>query len=60
MKKNLLKIRFVGAGQADGNFWKQILRIQACEWDETPYLLTITLLGFYFDFEIGKWVEDDL
>ena len=59
MKKSLLKIRFLWGGLDEGNFWKQILRIQICEWDDAPYLLTITILGFYFDIEIGKWVDDD-
>ena len=38
--------------------WKQILWVSFYEWDSTPYGLTIRILGFNFDFLLGKWVEE--
>jgi hypothetical protein len=37
--------------------WKQILWVSVYEWDETPYGMTIRILGINFEFLIGKWID---
>jgi len=39
--------------------WKQILWVSVYEWDSHPYGLTIRVLGFDFQFYVGKWDDED-
>ncbi len=49
-------IKFDGVSLCDCEpLWKQILLVSVYEWDETPYGLTIRILGFNIDFLLGKW-----
>ena len=58
LKKNLFKIKFLSAYFYEDKFYKQFFRVTFCEWDDTPYLSTVTILGLTFEFEIGKnWGE---
>lgn len=40
--------------------WKQLFWVSLYEWDETPYGLTIRILGFNFNFLVGtyKWEDE--
>jgi hypothetical protein len=40
--------------------WKQLFWVSLYEWDETPYGLTIRILGFNFNFLVGayKWENE--
>lgn len=60
LKKSLFKIRFLGGGIYEDKFYRQIFRVTFCGWDDAPYLFVLTILGITLEFEIGKWVEDDL
>lgn len=56
MKSSIWKIKFDGINAS--SLWRQILWVSFYDYDETPYALSITILGFEFDFLIGKWVEE--
>jgi hypothetical protein len=59
MNKKIWKIKFDGFEVCDSEpLWKQILWVSLYEWDETPYGLTIRVLGFNIDFFIGEWIEE--
>jgi len=52
------KIKFDGvATYSKEPLFKQILWVSIYEYDETPYGMTIRILGTDFEFLIGKWVD---
>ena len=58
MKKSLWKLKFDGIEVCSLEpLWKQILWVSVYEWDETPYGITIRILGVNFEFFIGKWID---
>ncbi len=58
MKKSLWKLKFSSVQVSILEpLWKQILWVDFYEWDETPYGLTIRILGINFDFVVGKWLD---
>ena len=58
MKKSLWKLKFDGvATYSKEPLFKQILWVSFYEYDETPYGMTIRILGTDFEFLIGKWVD---
>ena len=58
MKKSIWKLKFEEINYYGSEpLWKQILWVEFYEWDETPYGMTIRILGVNFDFLIGKWVD---
>ena len=53
---NILPIRFDGIIiNRDEPLWKQILWVSVYQWDESPYGLTIRVLGFDIEFLLGRW-----
>ena len=58
MKKSLWKLKFDGGAVSSLEpLRKQILWVSVYEWDETPYGMTIRILGVNFEFLIGKWID---
>jgi len=58
MKKSRWKLKFDGIEVCSLEpLWKQILWVSVYEWDETPYGITIRILGINFEFLIGKWID---
>jgi hypothetical protein len=59
MNKSIWKIKFDSIEvSCNEPLFKQILWVSFYEWDETPYGLTIRILGINIDFLIGKWIEE--
>ena len=60
MKTSLWPIKFDSIDVCDTEpLWKQVLWVSFYEWDETPYGLTIRILGFNIDFLVGSYIWEE-
>ena len=60
MKTSLWPIKFSDIKVCDMEpLWKQLFWVSFYEWDETPYGLTIRILGINFDFLVGSYIWEE-
>ena len=60
MSNKFWPIRFDAVDICDAEpLWKQLLWISYYEWDETPYGLTIRILGINFNFLVGNYIWEE-